>query len=198
MTVHMYYNVQTNIQVNPVTQWGSFDAVKKTLALKVDSPHAVAGNLPSESATDLSTIYSDYNRCLRKRGGRKPKKGAKTSQRWEQSQQITLVFFISNGSYWCQESTKNDRTYLELCPSPWDATVFLQQKVVTVFILSLSCHEVLIIDVLLHCVKVAAAYPQKPSRFQLPVLNLHKVSGMLACKTLPDSWTRFHLWVVKW
>lgn len=70
--------------MNPVTQWGSFDKVKKKpLALKekLDSRHVVAWNLPSKSATDLSTIYSDYSRWLRQRGGKKAKKGAKTPQR---------------------------------------------------------------------------------------------------------------------
>lgn len=34
MNMHMYDNIHTRIQVNPVAQWWSFDSVKKPLAIK--------------------------------------------------------------------------------------------------------------------------------------------------------------------
>lgn len=37
----------------------------------------------------------------------------------------------------------------------------------------------------------------KPESFQLPGLNLSKTSGMVVCKTIPDSWARLRLWAVK-
>lgn len=88
----MYNNVHTHIQVNPVAQWWPFDSVKKIFAIKetLDSPHAVAGSLPSKSVAHTCQQFNQTTAGgLDKEEGGSLQRSSKTSKIGEKPTNFT-------------------------------------------------------------------------------------------------------------
>lgn len=121
-------------------------------------------------------------------------KGGRNPQRCELSQQISFRFF-SSAQFLELCLSRQGISFFPTALSPQDIFLFLQpQQDVTSPVHSLSHHEVQTIDALFSVTqKQYKSLSLKPESFQLPLLNLHKMSGMVVCKTIPDSWARLHL-----